>query len=115
MGHLQFCSNCGKNNKFGKQDGQNRFYCTHCHRIHYKNPKPIATLTRPNNDSILLVKRAKEPEKGLWGLPRGFIEKGETLEEGASRELLEETNLQGTVKQILGTCNQYNTIFGDIF
>ena len=114
MGYLEFCSNCGENNKFGKQDGHNRFYCPYCYTIHYENPKPTATLICPKNNSILLVKRAKDPGKGLWGLPGGFIEKGETLEEGATRELLEETNLKGKVKQILGTCSHFNTIFGDI-
>ena len=114
MGYLEFCSNCGEKNKFGKKDGNNRFYCPHCHAIHYENPKPTATLICPKNNSILLVKRAAEPGKGLWGLPGGFIERGESLEAGAERELLEETNLKGTVKKILGTCSHFNTIFGDI-
>ncbi len=114
MAHLEFCSNCGEKNKFGKKDGNNRFYCSLCHAVHYENPKPTATLICPKNDSILLVKRAKEPGKGLWGLPGGFIERGETPEAGAERELLEETNLNGTVKQILGICSHFNTVFGDI-
>ena len=33
MGHLEFCSNCGENNEFGKQGGHNRFYCPHCNTI----------------------------------------------------------------------------------
>ena len=114
MGYLEFCSNCGQKNKFGEKKGSKRFYCPRCHTIHYDNPKPTATLICPKNDSILLVKRAADPGKGLWGLPGGFIEKGETLEEGATRELLEETNIKGKVKQILGTCSHFNTIFGDI-
>ena len=114
MGHLEFCSNCGKKNKFGEKDGNKRFYCPSCNTIHYENPKPTATLICPRNKSILLVKRATEPGKGLWGLPGGFIEKGESPETGAARELLEETNLQGTVKKLLGTCSHFNTIFGDI-
>ena len=114
MGHLEFCSNCGKKNKFGEKDGNKRFYCPSCNTIHYENPKPTATLICPRNKSILLVKRATEPGKGLWGLPGGFIERGESPETGAARELLEETNLQGTVKKLLGTCSHFNTIFGDI-
>ena len=114
MGHLEFCSNCGKKNKFGEKEGNNRFYCPGCNTIHYENPKPTATLICPRNKSILLVKRATEPGKGLWGLPGGFIERGESPEMGAARELLEETNLQGTVKKVLGTCSHFNTIFGDI-
>ena len=50
----------------------------------------------------------------MWGLPGGFIERGESPEAGAIRELLEETNLTGTVRNILGTCSHFNTIFGDI-
>ena len=114
MGYLEFCSNCGEKNKFGKKEGNNRFYCSHCHTTHYENPNPTATLVCPKSNSILLVKRAADPGKGLWGLPGGFIERGESLKAGAARELLEETNLKGTVKQILGTCSHFNTIFGDI-
>ena len=60
------------------------------------------------------MKRALVPGKGMWGLPGGFIERGETPEMGAERELIEETNLHGSVKNLLGTCSHFNTIFGDI-
>ena len=114
MGYLEFCSYCSKKNIFGKIDGNQRFYCPSCHTIHYENPKPTATLVCTREKSILLVKRAFNPGKGLWGLPGGFIEKGETPEIAAIRELKEETNLEGNVKEILGTCSHFNTIFGDI-
>ena len=114
MGYLEFCSNCGEKNKFGRMDGNDRFYCPDCGAIHYENPKPTATLICPRDDEILLVKRAVEPGKGLWGLPGGFLEKGENLDTGAQRELMEETKLKGEVKQILGTCSHFNSIFGDI-
>jgi len=42
---------------------------------------------------ILLVKRAAEPSRGLWAIPGGSLELGETLREGAEREILEETGL----------------------
>ena len=115
MGYLEFCSNCGSSNKFGRIDGNSRFYCFKCNTIHYENPKPAATLVCPNNnDEILVVKRAVNPGKGLWGLPGGFIEKGETPEMAAERELKEETRLIGLVVKTLGTCSHHNTIFGDI-
>ena len=114
MGYLEFCSNCGEKNKFGRMDGNERFYCSGCGAIHYENPKPTATLICPRNDEILLVKRAVEPGRGLWGLPGGFLENGETLEKGAQRELMEETKLKGEVKETLGTCSHFNSIFGDI-
>jgi ADP-ribose pyrophosphatase YjhB (NUDIX family) len=39
----------------------------------------------------MLCKRAIQPQYGLWNLPAGFLENGETAEEGAARETLEET------------------------
>ena len=114
MGYLEFCSNCGNYNKFGKIDGNQRFFCSECDTIHYENPKPTATLICPRNNEILLVKRAVDPGKGFLGLPGGFIEKGESPEIAAERELKEETGLAGRAVKILGTCSHFNTIFGDI-
>ncbi|MBC8312240.1 MAG: NUDIX hydrolase [Candidatus Marinimicrobia bacterium] len=114
MAHLEYCSNCGEKNIFGLMEGQYRFHCESCQMIHYENPKPTATLVCVKEDKLLLVKRAVEPAKGSWGLPGGFIELGETPNEGAIRELKEETNLNGTPIRLLGTCSHHNTIFGDV-
>tara|TARA_B110000438_G_scaffold303473_1_gene365112 strand:+ start:186 stop:680 length:495 start_codon:yes stop_codon:yes gene_type:complete len=114
MAYLEFCSNCGKKNKHGFRDGNIRYYCLECNSIHYENPKPTAALICICEKRLLLVKRKEEPGKGEWGLPGGFIERQETPERGAIRELLEETNLHGKSPLILGTCSHFNTIFGDI-
>ena len=114
MGYLEFCSNCGEKNRFGDKDGGLRYYCNTCDTIHYENPKPTATLVCTNNDKILLVKRAFEPARGHWCLPGGFIEKEETAQEAAHRELKEETNLEGKIVKTLGVCSQNNTMFGDV-
>jgi 8-oxo-dGTP diphosphatase len=50
--------------------------------------------------SVLLVKRAVEPGKGLWAIPGGTLKLGETLQECAAREILEETGV--TIK--IGAC-----------
>jgi 8-oxo-dGTP diphosphatase len=42
---------------------------------------------------VLLVKRGHEPAKGLWSLPGGSVEEGETLAQAVTREVLEETGL----------------------
>jgi len=114
MGHLEFCSNCGIKNVYGFIEGNNRYHCQGCNTIHYENPKPTATIICLKNNELLLAKRAFSPAKGEWGLPGGFMELNETLHEAAERELKEETNLDGTVKQIISTCSHYGTIFGDI-
>ena len=51
MAHLEYCSNCGEKNIFGSMEGQNRFYCKFCKKIHYENPKPTATLICMNENS----------------------------------------------------------------
>jgi ADP-ribose pyrophosphatase len=46
-----------------------------------------------NAGKVLMVKRAASPNKNLWAIPGGMLELGETLQEGAEREILEETNI----------------------
>ena len=114
MAYLEYCSNCGLKNENSYIDGNNRYHCPSCKTIHYENPKPTATLICPRENSILLGRRAYSPGKGEWGLPGGFMELNETLEQAALRELKEETNLAGEFNRILGTCSHYGSIFGDV-
>ncbi len=114
MRYLQYCSNCGSENDYGYIDGNKRYYCNRCNSIHYENPRPTATLICMKNNNLLLVRRAKNPGKGLWCLPGGFVERGETPEKAAERELMEETGLRGKAKTLIGTCSHFNSIFGDV-
>ena len=114
MGDLKFCSSCGSKNVYGYIDGHHRHHCVRCETIHYENPKPTATIICMNDTKLLLAKRAFSPAKGEWGLPGGFMELNETLDQAAIRELKEETNLDGSVHRILSTCSHYGSIFGDI-
>lgn len=45
------------------------------------------------NEKILLIKRKNPPSQGLWAIPGGVIELGETIQEAAEREILEETGV----------------------
>ena len=73
-------------------DNRERYICADCDYIHYLNPKIVVGTLPVWQDKILLCKRAIEPRYGYWTLPAGFMEEGETVEEGALRETLEEDN-----------------------
>ncbi|KAA3450868.1 DNA mismatch repair protein MutT [Mesorhizobium sp. SARCC-RB16n] len=57
---------------------------------------PAVSVAVVRGDTVLLVKRARSPSQGLYAFPGGKVEAGETLEEAARRELLEETGLRAT-------------------
>lgn len=52
--------------------------------------------------ALLMVQRGREPAKGLWSLPGGRLEHGESLTEAAAREVLEETGIEVEVVDFLG-------------
>ena len=52
----------------------------------------VAAITLKDNQ-VLLAVRGKEPRKGMWGIPGGVVEVGETLVEAVKREVFEETNI----------------------
>lgn len=89
---MKFCSECGGSVTYRMPVGDNRsrFICDNCHAIHYQNPKVITGCLPIYQDKVLLCRRAIEPRYGLWTLPAGFMENGETSEEGALRESWEE-------------------------
>ena len=95
---MNFCSNCGSSRivkKVPEGDTHPRLVCEECGEIHYTNPNVVTgVLPFNDNDEILLCKRAIEPRSGFWTLPAGFLENGESIEEGALRETREEACLE---------------------
>ena len=71
-------------------EDRERRVCTSCGFIDYVNPRIVAGVVAHRDEAILLCKRAIEPRKGFWTLPAGFMELGESVEEGAMREAREE-------------------------
>lgn len=92
---MKFCSECGAQVRIGIPDGdeRERHICDACGAIHYRNPKVIAGCIPVWGERVLLCRRAIEPRLGLWTLPAGFMELGETLPEAARREAMEEANV----------------------
>lgn len=64
--------------------------CSSCGFINYVNPKIVVGSVVTFEDRILMCRRAIAPRVGFWTLPAGFMEEGETAEEGAAREAMEE-------------------------
>jgi len=59
-----------------------------------------------DGDRYLLVRRAAEPDAGLWSIPGGLVELGERVEEAAVREALEETGLEVEIRDLLGVVDK---------
>jgi ADP-ribose pyrophosphatase YjhB (NUDIX family) len=91
---MKFCSNCGAPVVLKVPAGDNlpRHVCEACETIHYQNPKMVIGCIPEWADRILLCRRAIEPRHGLWTVPAGFMENGETVAQAALRETLEEAN-----------------------
>lgn len=89
---MKFCSKCGREvvQRVPEGDHLPRFVCEACGTIHYVNPRMVVGCIAEHEGRILLARRAIEPRKGLWTLPAGFMESGETTEQGAARETREE-------------------------
>jgi ADP-ribose pyrophosphatase YjhB (NUDIX family) len=87
-----YCSNCGTRvvEKTPAGDTRLRYVCDACDTVHYQNPKIVAGCIPTLDNRLLLCKRAIEPRYGLWTLPAGFMENGESTEQAAVRETLEE-------------------------
>lgn len=95
---MNFCSQCGASVSLRVPTGDHlpRYTCDRCSTIHYQNPKIVAGCIAEWHDTILLCKRAIEPQLGRWTLPAGFMENNETTHEAAARETREEAQANVT-------------------
>lgn len=89
---MKFCSSCGHGLHLAIPPGDDRarFVCNACGTVHYQNPRMVVGCIPAHESRVLLCRRAIEPRRGLWTLPAGYLENGETLAAGAERETLEE-------------------------
>ncbi|VAW34165.1 hypothetical protein MNBD_GAMMA01-1951 [hydrothermal vent metagenome] len=104
---IKFCQYCGgkTENKIPKTDDHVRAICSECNAIHYQNPKIVTGVIVEHHGQILLAKRAIEPRYGTWTIPAGFMELKETMQVGAARECLEETEAKLKNIKLFGVYN----------
>lgn len=83
-------------------DNRERSVCTDCGYVAYENPKVVVGSVIESGGRILMCRRAIQPRLGFWTIPAGYLELGETLQEGAAREALEEAEALIAIDGILG-------------
>jgi len=89
---IEHCQVCGSPVEYRvpADDSKERAVCSSCEHVHYVNPLNVVGTVPFWQDQVLLCRRNIEPRKGMWTLPAGFMELGETVAEGAARETVEE-------------------------
>jgi ADP-ribose pyrophosphatase YjhB (NUDIX family) len=99
---IRFCNSCGAAVTYRVPEGDSlpRAVCGACGHIQYENPKIVVGCLPLFGERILMCRRAIEPRYGLWTLPAGFMENGETAAQGAAREALEEANAHVEVGEL---------------
>lgn len=101
---LQFCPVCAATliTRADEQDSQRiRLSCPEGHWTHWDNPLPVLAALVEVDGKILLARNAAWQEK-TFALITGFMERGETPEQGVARELKEETNLDAETISLIG-------------
>ncbi|MEM6472934.1 MAG: NUDIX domain-containing protein [Planctomycetota bacterium] len=98
---FRFCPKCGAPSA---AIGKIPYQCPQCGFSFYFGPvAAVGGLILNDNDEMLLVRRARNPGLGKWGLPGGFVDRDETIEEALAREIREETKLELREQELLTT------------
>ena len=109
---MKYCTLCGTRLtlRIPTADDRERHVCDGCGHVHYQNPRVIVCALPCYEDKVLLCRRAIEPRHGLWTLPGGFMELGESTIDAALRETLEEA---GARIDVLGLYAMYHILHID--
>jgi ADP-ribose pyrophosphatase YjhB (NUDIX family) len=97
---VSICPHCA-------EPGEQPLVCQRCGWRWFANPVPAAgtlveRLAPDGEPEVLVLRRAIEPGLGAWDLPAGYLDPGESPEEGARRETLEEAGLAVELVRLVG-------------
>jgi NAD+ diphosphatase len=99
----KYCLFCGHPLTAKQVDGVQRQACSSndCHFVYWDNPVPVVAAIVELDGQVILIHSPDWPE-GMFGLVTGFLEKGESPEEGAVREVKEELGLEAYAQEFVG-------------
>ena len=104
---FKYCPKCSSGNltvRHGKA-----VYCADCDYIYFHNNASAVSVIIEHEDKIIMVKRGRDPQKGMLDLPGGFVDPGESFEDCAHREIDEELGIKITNLKYFGSApNFYN-------
>jgi NAD+ diphosphatase len=104
-GPYRFCPQCANPLELlpSLEDGgmKERLRCVSCGFVHWNNPTPVLAAIIEYQGKVLLARNAAWPGK-MYALITGFMEAGETPQEGIRREIAEETSLETESLQLVG-------------
>jgi NAD+ diphosphatase len=108
----RFCPRCATELELRREvpEDPERPTCPACGFVHYENPAPTVQGWVEREGEFLLLRRAREPQRGLWNLPGGFVEPLEAPEDAVRREVGEETTLD---VEVLGAFGAFPSPYAD--
>ena len=100
---MKYCPECKFELETSLIDGKERLACSSpsCNYVFWDNPTPVVAAIVEYNDHVILVRNKGWPQK-IFGLVTGFLERGETPENGIVREIEEELGLTATIVSFIG-------------
>lgn len=98
---INYCIRCGHPLVQAERFGGIRPVCEACGWIYFADPKVAVAALIEKDGRVFLVRRANDPQRGLWTLPAGFVDAGEDPVRAIERECLEETALEVRVIGLL--------------
>jgi len=103
MKNYKFCPICASKLLHKQEDDFDRLFCSNqaCSFVFYDNPTPVVAAIVLYQGEVILARNPNWPPK-WFGLITGFLEKNEAPEAGVLREVKEELNLDGEVKELVG-------------
>jgi len=103
MVKMKYCPICASKLVKQKIDGVNRLGCSSesCNYVFWDNPNPVVAAIVEMNDGVVLIRNKGWP-RWWYGIVTGYLEKGETPEQGVLREVREELGLNADIVSFVG-------------